>query len=118
MGMFDTILVPRSIFTNLSDKETEIVDRKYGKGEIECQTKDFSCGLDIAVMDSEGNLTWKVNNGYYGEQPDLTKWTGILNLYDLIAEQPRSTLQPFGKDIWIEYEAKYIDGKMVSIKRV
>lgn len=119
MGMFDTILVPRSIFTNLSDKEAELIDNKYpNNSDVECQTKDFSCSLDTAMMDSDGNLSWKVNNGYYGRQPDLNNWTGILNFYEFIDEERPTLLKPHVKSHWIEYEAEYIDGKMLSIKRV
>jgi hypothetical protein len=118
MGMFDTILVPRGIVTRLSDKEAELIDAKYPDAVIHFQTKDFACSLDTAVMADDGSLIWETNNGWYGSQPEITNYTGVLNFYEYINEEQPTLLKPHVKGHWIEYEAEYLDGKMLYIKRV
>jgi hypothetical protein len=108
MGLYDTV---RSNY-RLPDVEVKsglIVEFKpdvksklsYG---TEFQTKDFYCLLEEYLITSFGTLCVYEN----GVNVD-TQYHGIFNFYTSVPVQDE-------KRYMIEYEAKFTDGKLVSVK--
>jgi hypothetical protein len=107
-------------------------DPKGYTGSFGFQTKDFDCALQIYIIDKDGQLSierreveWiegdeKAKNfldkvGY----PKTTKtwleplnYTGVIQFYDYLNSNNTDY------DYWIQYEAKFIDGKSENIKLI
>ena len=107
MGMFD------SIYTNYRLPDIEVSEdltlvfnagnTKHFGYETEFQTKDLECVLDTYLISSHGRLI--LTSGQVNED---TNFHGRIIFYTTVKK-------PFGGGYFIEYHAKFTDGKLVEI---
>lgn len=76
--------------------------REFGY-ETEFQTKDFDCALDQYLISSRGRLF--IKNGLENED---TNYHGMMSFYT-------SIWPPIGGGYFIEFHAKFTDGKLVQV---
>lgn len=122
MGMFDNLKISTSKLP-LSDSEKKSIGENPN-----WQTKDFECIMSTAEITDDGKLRflnfryeWDENvknvmfklTGKMGglttkdeQWIDLNDYHGYVNFYSTV------------NSIWYEFNAKFTDGKLVSIERV
>jgi hypothetical protein len=70
------------------------------------QTKDLECQCHRFEVSPEGRLTLTINRKAGTRISVDQNFHGMLNFYALLGDR------------WFEYNAKFTDGKLVSVKRV
>lgn len=94
MGMYDSIYVKDLSILPLTEREREVITP-----ETEWQTKCLDCVLQKLYLNPNGRLeTWPADEAW--------EYHGYVNFYTGT------------KGVWIEFVAKFTNGKMVSIDRV
>lgn len=106
MGMYDNLKISTSKLP-LSDAEKSAIGEN-----ADWQTKDFDCILSTAEITDEGKLRLltpkqgsKSFNTADGTWVDINDMESV-NFYTSV------------NDVWYEFEAEFVEGKLVDIKRV
>lgn len=93
MGLFDNVLVKHPDYPELDDNY---------------QTKDFECRyLNLYIITEAGRLVFQPGGFREDMEPVDQNFHGILNFYTIGED-----------DEWLEYNAKFTDGQLVSIRVV
>jgi hypothetical protein len=119
MGLFDTVIIERSLIEG-SDSRADRYLAILGDKKVALQTKDFDCALSTYLVE-DGKLyfekvdrEWIDEGGIFGgymEEKSREKVshfaTHTIRAYDLVHSEPF--------DIWIEFEIVFIEGVVKSI---
>lgn len=102
--MYDEILISKDKLP-LTEAEKELIGNEH-----RFQSKDLRCMLDVIKISDDGYIT-QVSTMEGGSIPEKTqgeiKMHGWLNFYTYLKG-----------DVWLEFNAKFTDGKLIEIKRV
>lgn len=97
MGMFDYILIDQKLLPYIGN-----IDSNYFENE-EWQTKSLRKALDTVTLTENSLIEVNLSNK---EERIITDFHGVINFCTYINK------------IWYEFEAKYTDGKLVSVVQV
>jgi hypothetical protein len=100
MGMFDTIRCEYPLPENSFQEES-------------FQTKSLECLLDEYTITKRGRLILHMHRHYQTKTKDVdVEYHGDLRFYTSVGERDEGTYE------WVEYKARFTEGKVQWIKRV
>jgi len=110
MGMFDKVIISPKFKLPLTAAQLKTINKiTDGKGLTnEFQTKDLVCWLQNYTISPTGLLSVEHKDNKFKRE----KYTGTLNVYDFL------TCDTGPIDVWLEFEFKLVDGKIVKSKTV
>ncbi len=119
MGLFDTVIIERSLIEALDSRADRYL-AILGDDKVGLQTKDFDCSLSTYLVEDgklyheKVNREWVDGDGLFGgymEEKSREKLahfvTHTIRAYDSVHAEPF--------DIWIEFEIVFIEGAVKNI---